>query len=170
MTMSDFQPAFERTLKAEGGYKLTDIQGDRGGQTYAGIARKPNPHWPGWAAIDRGQIPPSSLVRDFYKAEFWDKVGGDDISSDIIASTVYDFAVNAGWRTAVKLAQIVVGQTPDGVAGPQTIAAMNAADPHTFALAFALAKIRRYAEIVNRDRSQSKFLLGWVNRTLEGLS
>ena len=41
--MADFAPAFEKMIHDEGGYQLTDIPGDRGGQTYAGIARKPNP-------------------------------------------------------------------------------------------------------------------------------
>ena len=36
-------------------------------------------------------------------------------------------------------------------------------------LAYALAKITRYRDIVQRDRTQGKFLLGWLNRTLNGL-
>jgi hypothetical protein len=32
---------------------------------------------------------------------------------------------------------------------------------------FAIAKVARYASICNNDRSQNKFLLGWINRTLE---
>jgi len=38
-----------------------------------------------------------------------------------------------------------------------------------FVASYALAKIRRYSDICNRDRSQSKFLLGWINRSLSGL-
>lgn len=167
--MADFTKAYEATIRAEGGYKLTDIAGDRGGQTYAGIARKPNPGWSGWAYIDRGQIPPTDLVREFYKSEFWDKVAGDALTSQAVADSLYDFAVNAHWKTAAKLAQIVVGCTPDGQIGAKTVEALNQADPDQFRLAFALAKIKRYAEIVNRDRTQGKFLLGWINRTLEGV-
>ena len=33
-----------------------------------------------------------------------------------------------------------------------------------------LTKVSRYAEICNRDRTQSKFLLGWINRTLKELT
>jgi hypothetical protein len=32
--MADFAPAFEKMIVAEGGYKLTDIANDRGGQTH----------------------------------------------------------------------------------------------------------------------------------------
>lgn len=168
--MGDFIKAFERTITNEGGYKLTNIAGDRGGMTYAGISRRFHPTWPGWLQIDGHQVPSSALVREFYKSEFWDKVRGDQIESQRIAESIYDFAVNADWRVAAKVAQVVVGVTPDGSIGDRTVAALNAADPAVFCLAFALGKLRRYADIVNRDRSQAKFLLGWVNRTLQELA
>ena len=50
------------------------------------------------------------------------------------------------------------------------IDALVAADPALFRALFALAKVTRYRDIVRRDRSQAKFLLGWINRTLEGLA
>ena len=76
--------------------------------------------------------------------------------------------MNAGVATAVKLAQIVVGTTPDGKFGPKTAAAVNAADPDLFMARYALAKIARYAAIVSKDSSQRAFLLGWINRALRG--
>lgn len=168
--MADFLKAFERTLSNEGGYKLIDVAGDRGGMTYAGIARKFHPSWVGWLSIDAGKVPATELVREFYRREFWDKLGADRIEPQRVAETIYDFAVNADWRVAAKLAQVVVGSTPDGVLGEKSIAAINAADPNVFCLAFALAKVRRYADIVSRDRGQAKFLLGWINRTLKELA
>jgi hypothetical protein len=36
-------------------------------------------------------------------------------------------------------------------------------------MAYALAKIARYRDIVRKDKTQIKFLLGWINRTLEGV-
>jgi len=127
--MADFLPAFEEVVLNEGGYKLTDIQQDRGGQTYAGISRKFHPHWPGWSYIDRGQVPPVSLVRAFYKDEFWDRLRCDEIEDEGIAQSLFDFGVNAGWRVSAKLA--------------------------------------RYRDIVTRDRTQGRFLLGWINRLLK---
>ncbi len=41
--MSDFLQAYERMIVNEGGYVLHTVQNDRGGQTYAGIARNA---WP----------------------------------------------------------------------------------------------------------------------------
>ncbi len=164
--MSDFLPAFERMLANEGGYKLHKVAGDTGGLTYAGIARNKNPHWPGWAAIDRGETPTSQLVRLFYLEEFWRPVAGDAIHHQRVAENLFDFGVNAGPRTAVKLAQIIVGTTPDGVAGPKTVAALNAMDPELFVARYAIAKLARYRDICVRDPVQRKFLVGWINRLL----
>lgn len=170
--MADFNQAFDAMIANEGGYTLHKVQGDRGGQTYAGIARQFHPAWPGWRFIDAGDLQAlqlSRLVRDFYFAQFWQPVRGDEITEQEIAQSLFDFAVNAGVPVAVKLAQITVGAVPDGRLGPVTLAALNSIAPPVFALKYALAKIARYAEICNRDKSQSKFLLGWTNRTLKGL-
>lgn len=167
--MADFLPAYEAMIRNEGGYVLHDVPGDRGGMTYAGIARNMNPQWPGWTLIDRGAEVPAQLVREFYKAHYWNPIHGDQITSQVIAQTIFDFHVNAG-AVARKLAQLVVGATPDGAIGPKTLAALNAYDPDRFVMAYALAKIARYRDIVARDRSQLKFLLGWINRTLQGVA
>jgi len=168
--MADFAPAFEKMIHDEGGYQLTDIPGDRGGQTYAGIARKPNPDWAGWAFIDRKDFGSATpLVREFYKTNFWDRVRGDEIKEQAIAETIFNFAVNTGIGVASKLAQVIVGVAPDGSIGAKTIERLNICTPEKFVPTYALAKIQRYAAICNKDRSQSKFLLGWINRTLQGL-
>ena len=171
--MATFDPAFDKMIRNEGGFKLTNIEGDRGGQTYAGIARNAHPNWVGWQFIDANDLSNNKLtqsVYDFYRKEFWNRIVGDAITQQSIAETLFDFAVNAGSGTAAKLAQIVVGTVPDGAMGPKTLTALNGYDPELFKLKYALAKVSRYAEICNRDRSQSKFLLGWINRTLKELT
>ncbi len=50
--MANFEQAYDKMMEDEGGYVLHEVQGDRGGQTYAGIARKMNPKWEGWQHID----------------------------------------------------------------------------------------------------------------------
>jgi lysozyme family protein len=165
--MADFLPAFEKMIIAEGGYKLTNIPGDMGGQTYAGISRRFHPDWAGWPFIDRGEIPPSDLVRGFYRVKFWEVVRGASIVRQDIAESLFSFAVNAGQGTAIKLAQIVAGVTPDGSVGPKTLLAINEMNVDYFRSAYALAKITRYRDIVQRDRTQIKFLMGWINRTLK---
>lgn len=167
--MADFLPAYEAMIRNEGGYVLHTVDGDRGGMTYAGIARNMNPQWPGWAIIDAGGEPNADMVRAFYRANFWNPIRGDELQGQEVAQAIFDFHVNAG-PVARKLAQLVVGATPDGTFGPVTISKINAFDPEKFVLAYALAKIARYRDIVTRDRTQIKFLLGWINRTLGALT
>jgi lysozyme family protein len=165
--MADFEIAFSRTMKAEGGYKLTNHPKDTGGMTYAGIARKFHQNWGGWLFIDRNETPPTDLVRGFYREQFWEVVRGDSIIAQDIANNIYDFAVNTGTKPAMKMAQVVAGVEADGVFGAKTLMAINGLDPAGFKLAYALAKITRYRNIVQANPSQKVFLLGWINRVLE---
>lgn len=168
-----FEEAFAATMQREGGFRLHKVEGDTGGMTYAGIARNPNPQWPGWAYFDRGETPPTEMVRQFYYDGYWVPIRADELRGDIAAS-IFDFAVNSSApgrpTVAVKLAQLVCGTQPDGVMGAKTVAALNAMTPESFSSSYFVAKMKRYAEIVNRNRSQSKFLLGWLNRSLGALS
>lgn len=165
--MADFLPAFEATMLAEGGYKLTNDPVDRGGQTYAGISRRANPRWTGWPFIDAGDRPPASMVRAYYLQNYWDVLRLSEIDSQKVANSLYGSAVNSGAKTAAKLAQLVVGATPDGVLGPVTLGLINATAPEVFIAQFTIAKIARYRDIVTKDRSQTKYLLGWINRALK---
>ena len=170
--MADFNAAFEKMIADEGGFVLHTIPGDTGGMTYAGIARNKNPNWGGWNLIDHNEINNAlltSFVRAFYKTEFWDRLRGDEVANQVVAESVFNFGVNTGLSVAVKLAQLIVGATPDGAVGDKTLQKFNNVEPEAFRKAYALAKITRYADICNKNRTQSKFLLGWINRTLKGL-
>jgi lysozyme family protein len=171
--MATFTPAYEKMILNEGGYVLHSVAGDRGGQTYGGIARNFHPSWKGWAVIDQGGMDSPELaqmVRSFYKINYWDRIKGDDLDYQGVAEAIFDFAVNAGSKTASKLAQLVVEATPDGIIGDQTLSKLNQTDEEQFVVKYALAKIARYAEICRRNPGQKKFLFGWINRTLGGLS
>lgn len=175
--MADFNKAFERTMKAEGGY--VNDPDDPGGETYMGIARSRNSKWAGWALVDllkqKGGFPNSldsddelqQKVKDLYEFNYWDKVKGDEIVDQDIAESIFDFAVNAGVRTSSRLAQLASGATPDGVIGEKSVAAINNKEPAMFLATFALAKIERYIEICKKRPTNRKYFFGWVRRTLE---
>lgn len=167
--MAEFLPAFERMIVNEGGYVLHTVKDDRGGMTYAGIARAFHPNWPGWRVIDQGETPPADLVRQFYRSNFWHPLRLDEVEHQDVAGNIFDFGVNAGLGTAAKLAQLVAGTTPDGKIGAKTLQALNTIDPDLFVARYALAKIARYRDIVAKNRTQQRFLLGWLNRTLKGM-
>lgn len=172
--MAEFLPSYESMILAEGGYKLHQVKGDTGGTTYAGVARNKNPEWPGWAYLDRGETPPTQLVRDYYLAGWWTPIRGDELPQ-AVADSFFKFAVNSSTRlrptTAIKIAQLAARVTPDGDFGAKTMAAILAMDEDLFLARFTLAQVARYTEICNKDRSRvqaKQFLLGWNNRALAG--
>lgn len=166
--MAEFLSAQPYVIKNEGGY--CEVQGDKGGETYCGIARNFFPNWAGWAILE-GHKPLSynevvddeelnSLVNQFYKKQFWDGILGDGIDSQAVATYLYDFYVNA-MHNAVKCVQRIVGVTVDGGFGNGTLSAVNGyngdllADLHT-------ARVQYYIDIA--QGSNEKFKAGWLNR------
>ena len=58
--MKTFDELFDGVIKHEGYY--ANVEGDRGGETYMGVARNLHPDWEGWQYIDAyketyGEIP-----------------------------------------------------------------------------------------------------------------
>jgi len=171
--MAEFIGAYQKMIHNEGGYVNHKVKGDRGGQTYAGIARAFHKDWRGWQFIDNNDLNSNQLtdlVIEFYQQKFWNRLKASEIKNQAIAESLFDFAVNAGVRTAAKLAQLVIGSTPDGIIGANSLAKLNHIEEELFISKYALAKVARYTTIVKRDRSQKKFLLGWLNRTLRAIS
>ena len=186
--MAKFSIAFDYMMKQEGGYCLHEVKGDRGGQTFAGIARNFHPNWEGWPLLDtrsgltftKSRFGPlltgginearvKRYVAEFYILHFWQKVRGDAITSQIAANAIFSFAVNAGPLTAIKVTQAVLGVAQDGDLGPKTLANLEALEEERFVVSFAFGKIKRYAQIVKRNPTQAKFMPGWVNRTIDDL-
>ena len=183
--MAEFKPVFEKMIRLEGGFVLHTVPGDRGGRTYAGISTRAHPDWTGWKKIDAGETDAelTGLVREFYRRHYWEAISGDQIHSQAAAWQIFDFGVNAGIRTSVKIAQLVIGATPDGVFGPKTLAAMNVGlkddrDDELFVLRFSLLRVFRYKNICLNDSrrtgdqvvSNLKFLPGWINRIEKGVA
>ena len=178
--MANFEIAYEKTLAAEGGYKLHTVKGDRGGMTFAGISRNNWPDWIGWQLIDAGETAGPRIeasVKAFFKAYFWDKIYGDQIGFQGVADVIYDFAVNSGIIPAVKRVQKIVGASQDGILGPKTFAKLNAyvtdeRAEELFIARYNLLRVFRFKDICLADErrkndkveSDLKFLCGWINR------
>lgn len=162
--MANFEQALKKTLEHEGGY--VNDPDDPGGETYKGIARKMHPNWEGWGIIaKRGLKAPEldAAVADFYRKEFWKF---DLVTSQLIAESIFDFGVNAGMSTSVRLAQRVLEIDADGVLGANTIKAINEANEEAFLAAYTVAKVYRYVSICKNRPTSKKYLYGWLCRTL----
>ncbi len=94
----------------------------------------------------------------------------DDIESQFIAEDIFDNAVNMGVKTTGRMVQRILDIKPvDGFIGSNSLKVVNQADEISFNHDFALFKIARYSEICDKNKSQKRFLHGWIRRVLKGV-
>lgn len=134
----NFERSFELLMEFEGGY--SDDPADTGGKTMYGISV--NNFRKQFEELMKIQTPEyrRAYAMDFYKKEFWDKVGADDLP-DKLDAVVFDFAVNSGISRAMRLLQL----TQDWQA-------------YLFCRIDFLTSIGRGNNL--------KFLRGWINRCI----
>lgn len=162
--MANFDQAVIKTIAREGGSRFTETPGDAGGATKFGISKRAYPQ------LDIANLT-EQQAKDIYRVDYWNAVHGDDIAAQVVAENLFDTAVNMGTSRAIKLAQMALGIQPvDGTLGQQTLQALNNTDSDRFIADYTLAKIARYVSLCNNNRSQSKFLLGWLNRAMGAMA
>lgn len=188
--MADFLKAWAKTSIYEGGY--CNVVADRGGETYKGIARIKNPGWRGWHLVDQGKGGigqrdfPNNLERDellqglvhkFYKS-IWDSLSLDRVQSQFLADSLFDVAVNMGYRRAVTFLQTALNflnrkgvswdnLDVDGALGPRTLFVFSVLTKEDQDLAGKVVQLLRghfYLEIMSADEEQEKFARGWLKR------
>lgn len=186
--MSYFPQALAATLKHEGGY--VDDPADRGGETYYGISRKNHSGWPGWERVDalkntvsrnalNTDLELDKLVEDFYRTEFWERIGGDALTDRALACVLFDAGVNLGAGKAVWFLQRGLNALnkggalsgyvdPDRRWGPATGRALGAqlAAKGASALIKMIDGMRtvHYLNLIENDPSQGRFAYGWLAR------
>lgn len=155
-----FLNAVTIVLKDEGGY-VNDPH-DSGGETNFGISKRSYPN-----------VNIKALTRDdaiaIYYRDFWCKGPYEDLADAALASKVFNTAVNAGQSRAIKLLQQAANAqgaklVVDGLAGPKTIAAINAMHGPSVLQSYREAQAAFYLAIIARDPSQAKFKNGWIKR------
>lgn len=176
--MSTFQPCFDWTISKEG-KTLSRVQGDAGGLTWWGIAENENLQWAGWPIIDRYLQSAKNfdealnlclhdqnligLTVDFYKANFLAH-HLDQLNYQELALQVFDHFWNMG-GIALKNFQILVGQKPDGLICPATIAAANSIPGQSQLVDSFLDWCKTHYEwIAGNYPNDAKFLKGWEDR------
>lgn len=186
--MAQFGPAYLLERKHEGYY--VNNPADKGGETYAGIARNIHPYYKIWPYVDsykrtigrplktNEKIPGENIeqmVREFYN-ELWNKQGFSKINSQEVANILYDWFINSGslaFRTTdpetfgiqeILNRDFKKNLTLDGVIGPKTLDAINNADPVRLYNTVKKERIRFYNRLVERNPSQLTFLKGWLSR------
>lgn len=109
----------------EGGY--ANAPTDKGGPTKYGITHTTLARHRGVASVTAAQVKALTLAEaeEIYRKSYWGQSGGDvlPVGLDFAA---FDFGVNSGPGTAVKVLQRVIGVSADGKIGPKTLAAVSA--------------------------------------------
>lgn len=172
--MKEFDILFQEVIKHEGYY--ANVEGDKGGETYMGIARKIHPTWDGWEVVDqykevhgmlnRNQkiegITIHTLVEKFYYEKYWLGNGINLIENMNLQYIIFDWCINSGIYGAKKVQQLV-GVVADGVIGKLTAKTINNHNPSHLFRIIKHARIDFYHKIAKSGQNH-KFLNGWLKR------
>ena len=155
-------------LKWEGGF--VNDPDDRGGATNMGVTiatrRQVGYDKDGDGDIDVADLKlltREDVIRRVLKPHYRDRRQADKITSRAVADIPADLLRGSGVY-GIRIPQRVPGVAADGIVGPRTPAAVNAAEPCTF---FDEIKAEREAflqRIVENRPAQRKFLRGRQNR------
>lgn len=172
-----FRAAVEVVLGHEGGF--VDHPADPGGATNWGISLRflrSQGYDVGDVDCD-GDIDAEDVRKltreqaiEFYRKYWWDQYRYERINDQTIAIKVFDLAVNMGSGNAHKVLQRALHTVGmryvevDGVIGPQTIGAVNQANPAALLAAIRLEAAAFYRERVASNRKLAPFERGWLNR------
>jgi len=174
--MTRFDECIQHTLDVEGGF--VNDPDDSGGATKWGIT----------LGFYRSYVDSEATVEDIrtlgrkqakkiYRRKFWRPaefaVDGCTYSDLPVGPDrqALSMAINAGWKKSHTIIQKAIvdagGETStDGWLGPSTVTEASKIDAETLIERIAINLATFYAEIVLADRSQQKFLEGWMFRAI----
>jgi len=161
--MANYQACITWVLSLEDSTLKGEVTSDSDGLTRFGLCNTWNPELASQSYYTCDAPTALSIAKVTYRSKYWDKFQGDKIESDSVAAEILSFDVNDG-PEAVKLVQRVLELTPDGIAGPVTVAAINVQDPQTLVFKIETAQIQYYFDIVEKNPAKQKYLQGWINR------
>ena len=157
---TNFSQCLHVVLREEGGY--TNDPNDPGGATNFGITIADLREWRGHDVTpDDVKNMTKAEALEIYRAKYWNPMQCGDLP-DGIDLEVFDFGVNAGIRTSVKMLQLVIGVTQDGSVGPITLNAAKAANTCTVIQTFSQHRLDYYRSLASE---WPHFGAGWTNRT-----
>ena len=146
-------------ITREGGF--VNDAADRGGPTIHGISKNANPD--AW----KNGPPTEEEAREIYMQRYVKGPGFDKITDHRLRHLLVDFSTTSGPSPAIQCLQRTLGLTVDGILGPKNLAAANGHNPVVLTNKLVAERIRLIAKIVSNNPSQSRFVLGWINRCLE---
>ncbi len=179
-----FPAAVAFLLAHEGGF--SDDPADNGGPTRWGVSLawlrkaglldldqdgRPDGDVNGDGVVDAEDIrlmPRDHAIR-LYRLHWWDALGYARITDPWIAAKTLDLAVNMGAASAHRCLQRALRAAwftvaDDGLLGPKSLSAINAADPRSLMPAFKSEAAGFYRSLITARPALKKFETGWLNR------
>lgn len=145
----------------EGGSSFTNDKDDTGGATRYGISKNNNPD------IDVKNLTEQG-AKQIMRNRYWLMSHAHDIP-DYMQLIQMNCAVNCGNRAAIKILQKTIGTKADGLFGNKSYQAAQGykKGARQFAITYLAFQAMYYFNIVERRKSQHKWLKGWIRRTLD---
>lgn len=147
-----FHRAVEFVLSEEGGYVNDEY--DPGGETKYGISKRAHP------TVDIANLTRDQAKQIYYE-QYWVPIRSIAEHNPNLAIAVFDTAVNMGVRPAIRLLQVALGVTADGVIGPQTRAKIESKSG-TVIVNFLYERLAKYQTLA----TWSRYRKGWTMRVL----
>jgi lysozyme family protein len=161
----NFETAVTRALDAERGY--VNNPKDPGGETNMGITEETLQ-----IAIADGIVASNKTIKtlvvsdakNIYRSLFWGVF--DEFSfSFALRYQMFDFAINSGYASAVRMLQYVAGTTRDGIIGPITLTAISAIPDQKLVLELIAVRL----EFMTYLRNWPNASRGWSRRMARNL-
>ena len=176
--MSTFEDAIPTILRHEGGFN-NDPQ-DAGGATNFGVSLR----WLKAQGLledleqeDRTQdeiVVIKSMTQEqaaaLYKSYWWNPYNHGAIDSQLVATKIFDCAVNMGAPRAHRIVQVALGFTQDqrdGILGVKSMAEINAAGAAPLVVQIQNLQAAFYRQLVVANPARAKFLNGWLRRAYD---
>jgi len=179
--MADFNRAVKTVMIHEG--KMSNATFDPGGITNYGISLRflrqtgdlDHDGWPDGDINMDGEINSEDIksltveqATRLYRLYFWDKNQYEKVHNQVLATKLFDLAVNVGCYAANKIAQRAVRSatgielSEDGIMGLRTLSAINMGKPDRLLPAIKSEAAGYYRAI--HYKGSHDFLTGWLNR------
>lgn len=164
--MADINFTIKHIQKWEGGFVNNPY--DPGGATNKGITLNTYKRF----CLDNNRPIPSVedlkniSDKDWYAlflSNYWNKWQGNLIEDKYVATMLVDWVFNSG-KWGIVIPQRLLKVREDGIVGPNTINAVNSADPDYLFNELLWARKEFLTDIVRKKTTQERFLKGWFNR------